>query len=143
MAELTIKELAEKMKGIDFSMLSTVKDNGVTSRPMSNNGDVDYDGDAWFFTYEDSDKVREIQASDWVSTAYQGKSKGKMPGSFISVEGNAEIFTDKAELKKHWYDGLNQWFPDGLETEGVAMIKVHAKHVRWWDGEEDGEIAVK
>lgn len=49
MADMTIQYLAKKMKGIDFSMFSTNTDGGlIASRPMSNNGDVEYDGDSWF-----------------------------------------------------------------------------------------------
>jgi general stress protein 26 len=143
LADLTLEQLAEKLKGIDFAMLATVDGKGITARPMSNNGDVEYDGDAWFFTYEDSDKVRQIKANDGVSTAYQGKSDGDRPGAFISVEGKAEIITDQSAIDEHWYDELEIWFPDGKETEGVALIKVHASLIRWWDGDEDGEITVK
>ena len=42
----TLADLAEKMRDIDFTMLSThSRDGGIASRPMSNNRDVDYDGD--------------------------------------------------------------------------------------------------
>lgn len=143
MAKMTLKQLAEKMKDIDFSMLQTTGAKGITARPMSNNGDVEYDGDAWFFTYEDSDKVKEIGKNAAVATSYQGKGKGKAPGIFVSVEGKAEVVTDRSAMEEHWYDGLKAWFPDGLDTDGIAMIKVHANRIRWWDGENDGEISVK
>jgi general stress protein 26 len=50
------------MAGIDFTMLQTHAGGQIAGRPMSNNGDVDYDGDSWFFTMEDTDMVREISA---------------------------------------------------------------------------------
>ncbi len=28
---------------------------------------------------------------------------------------------------------LEAWFPDGLETEGLALIKVHADSAEYWD----------
>lgn len=47
MGALTVSEIAEKMKDIDFCMLTTVTEGGqLSSRPMSNNRDVDYDGDS-------------------------------------------------------------------------------------------------
>src|SRR5690349_14476193 len=49
---MTIKDLSEKLAKIDFCMLTTNAAAGVlNSRPMSNNGDVEYDGDSWFFSY--------------------------------------------------------------------------------------------
>jgi len=51
----TLAELSEKMRDIDFCMLTTHGANGaIASRPMSNNREVDYDGDSWFFTYENA-----------------------------------------------------------------------------------------
>ena len=43
MAEMTLADLSEKMGKIDFGMLSTRTLGGaVASRPMSNNGEVEY-----------------------------------------------------------------------------------------------------
>jgi general stress protein 26 len=50
MAAMSIEELSEKMRSIDFCMLSTREaSGGISTRPMSNNGDVEYDGDSCFF----------------------------------------------------------------------------------------------
>jgi general stress protein 26 len=46
-------DLAKKMREIDITMLSTHAENGaIAGRPMSNNGEVDYDGDSYYFTWE-------------------------------------------------------------------------------------------
>jgi len=53
MSELTLSEISEKMRDIDFAMLSTRTAGGeIAARPMSNNRQVDYDGDNYFFTVE-------------------------------------------------------------------------------------------
>ncbi len=36
---------------------------------------------------------------------------------------------------------LDRYFPDGIDTPGVVMIRVHAERIRYWDGEDEGEIA--
>ncbi len=42
---LTLNDISNELKNIDFGMLSTKKADGtISSRPMSNNGDVDYRG---------------------------------------------------------------------------------------------------
>jgi hypothetical protein len=62
MQEMTLQDLANKVADIDFSMLSTRAAGGeIAARPMSNNGDVEYDGDSWFFTSEDAAMVKEIE----------------------------------------------------------------------------------
>ena len=62
MADLTLKDLASKMKGIDIAFLASKTDNGeIASRPMSNNGDVEYDGDSYDFTSEESRMVSDIR----------------------------------------------------------------------------------
>lgn len=44
-------------------MLITMTEDGQhVSRPMAVQ-EVEFDGDLWFFTYEDSDKVRQITAA--------------------------------------------------------------------------------
>ena len=75
MADRTLSDIAEKMRDLDFCMLSTRTESGaIASRPMSNNRDVDYDGDSWFFTCDDTHMVAEIGADPRVGLSYQGKS---------------------------------------------------------------------
>jgi general stress protein 26 len=45
-----LQKLREMVKDIDFCMLTTVDEEGnLHSRPMSVNGEIDTDGDLWFF----------------------------------------------------------------------------------------------
>ena len=89
MTTLTLHDLAKKMAGIDFTMLQTFADNGeIAGRPMSNNGDVDYDGDSWFFSLDSTDMVRELQAEPKAALSFVG-SKGLLgkPPLFVFVQG--------------------------------------------------------
>ena len=144
MGDMTIKELAKRMKDIDFAMLSTRTDGGViASRPMSNNGEVEYDGDSWFFSYEDTRTVRDIAADPRVELGFAGqKSLLGKPGIFISVQGDAEVIRDKAEFERHWTSDLERWFPEGTDTPGIVLLKVHASRIHYWDGEDEGELRV-
>jgi general stress protein 26 len=123
------------MKHLDFCMMITQDGrNGYHSRPMSNNGKVEYDGNSWFFTYEESNKVRQIEADPKVSLIYQ---TDKM--LFIECYGQASIVRQKSIMQEKWVDELSQWFPKGLETPGICLIKVMATRVQFWDKEEEGE----
>ena len=145
MAELTLQDLSEKMRHIDFTMLFTRAENGAAAgRPMSNNRDVEYQGDSFFFTYAQSDMVRHVEREPKVSMSLVGH-KGLLgqPPIFIAIEGEARVVRDKAEFTAHWQPQLERWFPEGTETAGLVMLKVVAQRLHWWSGEENGEILVQ
>jgi general stress protein 26 len=144
MPDMTLDVLSEKMKKIDFAMLSTITDGGlIASRPMSNNGEVDYDGDSWFFTYETTRTIRDVTSEPKVELGFSGdKSLLGKPGIFISVQGSAEIIKDKGQFESHWTTDLERWFPQGIDTPGMVLLKVHATRIHYWDGEDEGEVAV-
>ncbi|MGO7170062.1 pyridoxamine 5'-phosphate oxidase family protein [Rhizobium leguminosarum] len=142
MASMTLEDLSSQLKKIDFCMLSTNAGSGrISARPMSNNGDVEYDGDSWFFSYEDSRKITEIEGIDTVLLTFTAPPSllGK-PGIFIAVEGLASLVRDKAAFQEHWVPDLERWFPEGVDTPGIVLIKVSASSIRYWDGEENGEV---
>ena len=114
MTDLTLQDIAREMKAIDFGMLSTRSESGrISARPMSNNGDVEFDGDCYFFSYEDTRKVADIRQAPGVSLTFSGAPSlfGK-PGIFVAVQGDAVLSKDKTEFQQHWVDGLDRWFPD-------------------------------
>jgi len=134
----SLSDIAEKMRDIDITMLSTHTDGGaIAARPMSNNRDVEYDGDSFYFTCGDTRLVQDIERDPKVGLSFQGKK-----GFAVSVEGRAELIREKASFQDHWQDNLDDWFEDGVDTEGLVMIKVHADRVHYWDGEDNGEVRV-
>ncbi|MHA6721845.1 pyridoxamine 5'-phosphate oxidase family protein [Sphingomonas sp. RS2018] len=138
----TLSDLAEIMRDIDFTMLSTkTTDGGIAARPMSNNRDVDYDGDSWFFSMDDTLTVQDIGRDPNVGLTLHGNSSllGKPP-IFIAAEGKAEIIRDKATFEAHWVKDLDRWFEQGVDTPGLVLIRVHADRVHYWDGEDQGEV---
>ena len=144
MSGMTMSDLAKAMANIDFAMLTTKSEGGtLASRPMSNNGDVDYDGDSYYFSYDSARTVRDIGADDKVSLSFQGSAGllGKPP-LFVAIEGKADIVTDKAAMADHWIAELERWFPDGLETAGIAMIHIRASRIHYWDGEDEADMVI-
>lgn len=144
MVQLTLPQLAKKMKDIDFAMLSTRAEGGqIAARPMSNNGDVDYDGDSYYFTTDDTVMVRDIERDPKVGLSFQG-SAGllKQRPLFVAVEGRADLIRDKAQFEAHWNSDLDRWFDEGVDTPGLVMIKVRAERAHYWDGEDEGEITL-
>jgi general stress protein 26 len=138
MTEKTLADLAQRMREIDIAMLSTHTDGGaIASRPMSNNGEVKQDGTSYYFTWEQSRMVADIEVNAEVALSFQG------PKAFaVAIEGKAELIRDKSAFQAHWTPDLDHWFEQGIDTPGVVMIKVHAKRIHYWDGVEDGEITL-
>jgi len=145
MSGKAMDEIAAKLKKIDFCMMSTKGSaKEISNRPMSNNGDVEYDGDSWFFSYQDTRKVADIGRDPNVTLSFTEPPGllGK-PGIFISIEGRAELIRDQSKFTQHWIKALDRWFPDGPETPGLLLIKVRADRVQYWDGEENGTIKMR
>ena len=138
MPQKNLADLAEKMRDIDIAMLSTHTDGGaIAGRPMSNNREVDYDGTSCYFTWAQSRMVADIERDSQVSLAFQGAK-----AFLVAVEGRAELVRDRATFAEHWTPDLDRWFENGIDTEGLVMIRVKASRIHYWDGEDDGDITV-
>ena len=144
MSQLSLSDISKKMKDIDFVMFATRTEAGtIKARPMSNNGEVEYDGDSYFFTLDSHEIVTDIGMDSNVGLSLQSQ-KGLMgkPPFFLAIEGKAELIRDKAKFEAHWTSGLDRWFEQGPDTPGLTLIKVHAGTVHYWDGEDQGEVHV-
>lgn len=136
MAKDNLSDITEKMRKLDICMLTTQTSRGVlTSRPMSNNGDVEYDGNSYFFTFEKSQTVKDIKENPQVSLTFKGDKD-----LYISLAGKAKLVSNKEKLKEHWLDELKQWFAEGVDTKGIVMIHVKANRIKYWQNEDEGEV---
>ena len=127
------RAIAELIKDIDICMLVTRSNGSVRGRPMSNNGKVEYDGDSWFFSLRETGKVQEIEADPRVELAYLATERG----TWVSIEGTAEIVEDDDRKRELWDDQLSQWFQSGPEDDDLILLKVRADRVHAWaNGEE-------
>ncbi|PYE34719.1 general stress protein 26 [Rhizobium sp. PP-F2F-G38] len=139
MTNKPLADLAEKMREIDICMLSTHTDGGaIAGRPMSNNRNVDYDGSSYYFTLDDTRMVDDIKADPKVALAFQGAK-----AFLVAVEGKADLIRDRQAFREHWSADIDKWFADGIDTEGLVMIKVVAERAHYWDGEDEGEVTLK
>ncbi len=136
MADYKITDLSKKMRKIDICMFTTQNGKGVlSSRPMSNNGDVEYDGNSYFFSYDASSVVKEVGKNPQVCLQFEGKDQ-----LYISVTGKASLITSRPVMEKHWIDELNKWFEKGLDTPGITMIHVKGSSIKYWQNENQGEL---
>ncbi len=127
--QAAIAKLDELIKDIEIAMLTTLDENGhLHSRPMATQKES-FAGEIWFFTYRDSHKVLEVESDARVNVAYAAPDKNR----FVSIAGRARLVTDAAKIHDLWKPVLKAWFPDGPETEGIALLKIEVETAEYWD----------
>ena len=133
-----LTSVTQLLKKLDICMLTTrAHDGALHGRPMSNNGEVEYDGDSWFFSFSDSRKVREIDADPRTELAFIDTPNG----TWVNVEGEATVVRGDLERKRElWQDDLRHWFADGPDDPNVVLIKVSARHIDAWCGEDESSL---
>jgi general stress protein 26 len=131
----SLAAIAGLLAKLDICMLtSRAGDGALHGRPMSNNGDVEYDGDSWFFAPADGRMVHEIEAEPQVELAFIDSANA----TWINLEGEATVVHDDHERKRAlWQKDLERWFPNGPDDPGVVLIKVRARHIDAWSKEGD------
>lgn len=128
--------VAALMRDLDICMLTTRGADGLAARPMSNNGQVEYDGETWFFARRDSAKVADIEADPSVTLGYIASERA----TWIAIEGRAEIEDDAQQKRDRWFEELRRWFPDGPDDPEVVLIRATAERIRAWGREGDLDI---
>ena len=140
--DMTLSDISTAMRDIDICMMTTFcKTHGLESRPMSDNQEVAYTGDSFFFAYDHSSVVKQIKADPRVNLGFTAKPLlGK--NLYLSVTGKGETTQDRSEMEKHWVKDVEVWFKDGLDTPGITLIKVRADRIQYWHGIEEGEVTL-
>src|ERR1044072_8815240 len=128
-----VGKLREIVKAVDICMLTTVDERGeLHSRPMSNNRDVEFDGDLWFFIHGSSHKVDELGP---VQTGNASFDDGENQ-LYAPLSGHAEVVRHRAKIQELWKPQLKAWFPEGTETPDIALLKETAARAEDWDGSQ-------
>src|SRR6202000_1849697 len=102
MTRKSLANIAKEMAGIDIAILSTHAENGeIANRPMSNNGDVTFDGTSYYFTYEQARAVSNIERNPKVALGFSSEAGLFSEGIYVAVEGTAELIRNKAAFEQH------------------------------------------
>jgi general stress protein 26 len=126
-----LDKVTRLIKAIDFGMLTTqAEDGSLHSRPMSANGEVGPNGELYFFTYGQSYKVFEAVEHPQCNVSFSDIKNN----SYVSVSGIARLVRDKALMAHLWKPELKAWFPQGLETQDIALLQVTPERAEYWDG---------
>ncbi|MDX2163273.1 MAG: pyridoxamine 5'-phosphate oxidase family protein [bacterium] len=126
-----IEKLRDLIKGINIAMLTTLdsRDGTLRSRPMATQ-EMEFDGELWFFTDGDSAKVLEIEREQQVNVSYADNGRQR----YVSVSGTAFVVQDRAKMQELWNPMLKAWFPDGIDTPGIALLRIDVEKAEYWEG---------
>jgi len=113
-------------------MLCTMDSSGsLYSRPMATQ-EIRDDLSVYFFSGKDSGKITEIKSDSDVNLSYS------KPGSndYLSISGSAALIDDMSIKKELWSPMAKAWFPEGVESDNLIVIKVTPSSAEFWNATE-------
>ena len=123
-------ELHNKIKHIKIAMLAIHDEHGhVRSMPMMTM-QTECEGNVWFFTDLESDKVAEISRNPHVNLSYVDQQDE----IYVSIAGRAEIIRDDQKMSQLWKPIMEQWFPGGLKDNSLALLRIEMQQAEYWNG---------
>jgi general stress protein 26 len=98
--------------------------------------EVEFDGDLWFFAYANSDLVDQIRLQPQVNVAFSDSKHN----NWISLSGAAERIEDRAKAQELWSPLLKGWFPDGLASPELTLVRVHVEAAEYWEAAHGSKV---
>jgi hypothetical protein len=128
------KEAIDKLKELVSDIMICLfctdlkTDDGSTCRPMTAIKVCDQ-GNVWFFSEKTSDKNKAILTDKNVQLFFSHPEKG----SYLVVNGKAEIIFDKTKIEELWTPAAKIWFKEGKDDPNISVIKVKPSTAYYWD----------
>ena len=133
-----LDRLREVLTGQRSCMLSTIDAQGrIVSRPMAVQ-DVEFDGDLWFLTEHDSEKVAELTHDAHASAAFAGD------GEWACVSGTATVVRDVATKRELWDTFTDAFFGDREpDDERIVLIHLAGERGEYWTSHSGPRMLVE
>jgi general stress protein 26 len=124
-AELT--KLGGLLEDTSVAMLTTFgeEDGLLESRPMSPL-EMCEQGAIWFLTDPNSHKVKHLQV---MNLGFSDEPKS----TYVSISGHGEIVDDRTRIESLWTPFARPWFPDGVDSSNLALLKFVPHSAEFWD----------
>lgn len=124
-----VQTLNKLIASIPVAMLTTQDEDGsLRSRPMMSQK-APFDGTLWFFTKADSGKVAEVRQDQQVNVAYVDQQDSR----YVSISGKARLVRDQEKMVSLWDEQYRPWFPQGIDDEQMALLRVEVTSAESWD----------
>jgi len=126
-----LQKLKELVESVGICMYCSMEHGSdMASRPMGT-AKIEDDGTIWFFTTDHSGAAENAQQANDVCLNYAHITKN----TYLCVMGTPELVFDKAKMKELWSPILKTWFPDGIDTPDIALVKVTPQSAHYWDSD--------
>ncbi len=129
-----IDKLKEMIDKIDIGMLCTFIPGSDYPHaiPMSRQ-EVDEAGHIWFLFSSESESHQNLQLNPKSSLLYADVANY----NFLSINGVAEISTDKARIGQYWNKMVEAWFEKGQEDPRIRVLKFIPSEAHYWDNKSN------
>ncbi|MDX1486341.1 MAG: pyridoxamine 5'-phosphate oxidase family protein [Alphaproteobacteria bacterium] len=125
---MDFEPLWQDIEAIGIGMVTTWNAGNLQSRPML--ASVDREDDAlYFFTRAGDHKVEEVRRRHEVGVSFVDSAKE----IYIAVAGQASIVNDREKAREHRSLAALAWFDDGVEDDGLRLLKVDVHRAERWD----------
>lgn len=115
------------IKSYKTAFLISIDGQLIRSRPMAIAAVDEDDNSIWFFTSDSSHKAAELSNDSKSAVSCMNTS------TMITVSGNSKIIYDPERLRRLWREEFREWFPEGIETPNLALIKFDPIQAEYWD----------
>lgn len=123
---IELTQLGELIKEARVCMLTTVdEENLMVSRPMSPQ-EMSEQGAIWFLTDPNTNKMQHLQL---MNLAFSNEAES----TYVSISGHGEVVSDRARIESLWSPFARPWFPDGIESANLALLKFVPHVAEYWD----------
>lgn len=130
-----VKEMAKNIKTCMFCTELSIRP--IPTRPMTVS-EVDDAGNLWFISSAESNKNFEIKHDNEVQLMFAENSGAK----YLSVLGEAVVYTDESHVDDIWKPVAKAWFEEGKKDPNATVIKVTPKDAYYWDTKNGKMIAM-
>jgi general stress protein 26 len=123
-----LSHVAHLIADIRVAMLTHVQADGrLGSRPMSPI-EIDAQGAIWFFVDARAEQSEHLRVLNLTFSDIEH-------ATYVSIAGSGEIDIDvgRAHIKYLWTPLARPWFPDGPDSEYLALLKFVPESADYWD----------
>ena len=124
---LELTKLGVLIEYMSVAMLTTfnAEEGLLMSRPMSPQRMCEQ-GAIWFLTDPNSNKVKHLQV---MNLGFSDESES----TYVSISGHGELIDDQVMIEDLWTPYARPWFPDGVESRNLGLLKFVPHTAEYWD----------
>jgi general stress protein 26 len=133
-----VAKLKELVKHNSICLFTTnLNSHPLRTRPMSTK-EVDDEGNLWFLSSRSSHKNIDIDDDPNVQLFFSNNSDYE----FLSVYGEAAIYTNRDKIEELWSPIVKAWFKEGKDDPDLTAIKVTPRDAYYWDTKNNKLVSI-